>query len=398
MNPPNKKLRGARSVPQPLSQRTTRASQFKPVVAQAKNAPAATKVRQALPAIYTPQAKPNAVQRKAVGLRQVNRPPVAPPVYRPQPVSRCLQPKMATQKPLDTRKAHHVPVAPPVYRPQPGLKILQAKPAVRKNLIIPHASSTADRHNAAIRLPPFPHKRVPSSIQRHMNWATNNIGIQPSRGVLQRAAAGGGDAELRYLENLQAYLNAQREESGADAPKLNPPESKEDKEDIPVKRDVYDKEGRATLAALAQQCNKTVSVDGRPYQVIDLAQRNEHSEHTNIFKNLYAQIGKAAVNYKNGPLHRNEEAKLPVSDPDWRYIECYYAGGGLRLVVDTKKWLSFVSSHYSTPYLLTDGGQNPINHNPEFVAEVRLLSFSYKNDNWSAFSKVHPQKVKEMLK
>ena len=45
--------------------------------------------------------------------------PTAPPVYRPQPVPRCLQPKAATPSPS--------PAAPPVYRPQPAPKVLQRK-------------------------------------------------------------------------------------------------------------------------------------------------------------------------------------------------------------------------------------------------------------------------------
>lgn len=67
----------------------------------------------------SPIKKPNAAKRL----------PVAPPVYRPQPVPKVLQRKVATAPPsnasvLPQRKP---PVAPPVYRPQSPPKVLQAK-------------------------------------------------------------------------------------------------------------------------------------------------------------------------------------------------------------------------------------------------------------------------------
>lgn len=60
---------------------------------------------------------------KKPGLAQMNiRRPVAPPVYRPQPVPKVLQPKMANAG--MTRKA---PVAPPVYKPQARHPAVQPK-------------------------------------------------------------------------------------------------------------------------------------------------------------------------------------------------------------------------------------------------------------------------------
>ena len=58
---------------------------------------------------------------------QVRKPPVAPPVYRPQSVPTVLQGKSATaQTSLQPKSAS---IAPPVYRPQPTPKVLQTKAA-----------------------------------------------------------------------------------------------------------------------------------------------------------------------------------------------------------------------------------------------------------------------------
>ncbi|MDQ3742879.1 MAG: hypothetical protein M3444_00565 [Acidobacteriota bacterium] len=51
--------------------------------------------------------------------------PQPPPVYRPQPTPKVLQPKAAAPQ------AGKTPAAPPVYRPQPVPKVLQAKMAAQ---------------------------------------------------------------------------------------------------------------------------------------------------------------------------------------------------------------------------------------------------------------------------
>lgn len=52
--------------------------------------------------------------------------PVAPPAYRPQPVPKVLQAKMAPTPPAAQLKQ---PAAPPAYRPQPVPRVLQTKRA-----------------------------------------------------------------------------------------------------------------------------------------------------------------------------------------------------------------------------------------------------------------------------
>jgi|GEM_PF-3232427 len=73
----------------------------------------------------------SALQTKAAAHRPqkaaqvITRTPVAPPVYRPQPIPKVLQTKRASgQQPL-AHTSPRQPVAPPIYRPQPMLKVLQ---------------------------------------------------------------------------------------------------------------------------------------------------------------------------------------------------------------------------------------------------------------------------------
>src|SRR6266566_8227968 len=90
MSPPGKRLSDKQLV------RPTH--QFKPAVAQSKNATDASSVRRTItPPAYRPQLKPTTVPAKSAGLSQVRRQTVAHPVYRPQPAPKVLQ----------TKSAHH---------------------------------------------------------------------------------------------------------------------------------------------------------------------------------------------------------------------------------------------------------------------------------------------------
>ena len=53
--------------------------------------------------------------------------PVAPAVYRPQPVPKVLQTKSSLPQSSQQPQSKRQPVAPPVFRPQPTPKVLQAK-------------------------------------------------------------------------------------------------------------------------------------------------------------------------------------------------------------------------------------------------------------------------------
>ncbi|WP_437283489.1 hypothetical protein WME90_23815 [Sorangium sp. So ce375] len=143
-----------------------------------------------------------------------------------------------------------------------------------------------------------------------------------------------------------------------------------------------DNEAKRLLDQLAAECNLLRKVDGKEFNVIDLASRAKHTALTPAFKVMHGALFKIAVNYKNGPTHRNEEEKLPVADSKWRYIECYYLMGGIRLVADVKTGVSFVSAHYGTFYVLTDNGNNPL---PKHVQqEVAALSKAARTDKWDS--------------
>jgi hypothetical protein len=68
------------------------------------------------------------VQPLKVGPPQPGKQPEAPPVYRPQPSSRPVQPKKSgVVQPSPALEPRRAPTAPPAYRPQPVPKVLQPK-------------------------------------------------------------------------------------------------------------------------------------------------------------------------------------------------------------------------------------------------------------------------------
>lgn len=83
------------------------------------------------PPVYRPQPVPKVLQTKAASpIKAANpsrRAPVAPPVYRPQPTPKVLQRKTATKQQIYQPKSERQPLAPPVYWPQPMPKVLQGK-------------------------------------------------------------------------------------------------------------------------------------------------------------------------------------------------------------------------------------------------------------------------------
>jgi hypothetical protein len=58
------------------------------------------------------------------------------------------------------------------------------------------------------------------------------------------------------------------------------------------------------------------------------------------------------------PFHKNEEGKYPAANgDDYRYMEYNTIGGGMRLVVDFKLGVIFLSAHYTDPVAIrADGG------------------------------------------
>lgn len=165
------KPKRARGVPQPFKQSTARTQQFKPPIAQAKEAKGVASFNQPIAApAYRPQAKPNAVQQKSTGALQLKTSPVAAPAYRPQPTQKVLQRRMAgARQPANPRQTEQKRPASPVYRPQPIPTVLQAKTDNRLHprLIQPscHASSANAHHHPSRVLPP----KQPSPPQRRQS-------------------------------------------------------------------------------------------------------------------------------------------------------------------------------------------------------------------------------------
>jgi hypothetical protein len=117
----------ASSVPRQQAPSRPHQKSPRPAVAQPKTAAPFQKPRPPVaPPVYRPQPTPKVLQRKSAnnqpqpGASQPRRAPAAPPPYRPQPRPPALQ-----------RKSH--PQAPPVYRPQPPPKVLQPKTALELN-------------------------------------------------------------------------------------------------------------------------------------------------------------------------------------------------------------------------------------------------------------------------
>ncbi len=95
---------------------------------QSKNPHALTQSQQAMKAQQSLKEQRHVMQLKTATALPKPRTPVAPPVYRPQPLPKVLQKKNAVNqeqsgKPNQTRS----PQAPQAYRPQPTPKVLQTK-------------------------------------------------------------------------------------------------------------------------------------------------------------------------------------------------------------------------------------------------------------------------------
>lgn len=185
MNPINKKTK---AIKQPLN----RPGHVKPVVAQLKPGVPA---KIAAPPVYKPQPLQKVLQAKmavstakpVLTAQSVKR-PVAPPVYRPQATTQAVQPKMANG--AASRKA---PVAPPVYRPQQTPKVLQKKSSPSANPFAGQApvGPPVNRPAAVKIIQPKMVVRAQTSTALPPNrLATTNIGFAarlPNRYVIQRA-------------------------------------------------------------------------------------------------------------------------------------------------------------------------------------------------------------------
>jgi hypothetical protein len=99
---------------------------------------------------------------------------------------------------------------------------------------------------------------------------------------------------------------------------------------------------------------QTQTINGVQYPVIDLTIliNNGCKKVTDFLLDSF----KAAGVRPDTPFHKNEEVKYTVSTDSYRYVEYNVVGGGMRLIFDSKTSNLFLSSHYSTPALITASG------------------------------------------
>ena len=125
---PNQKPTVLKDIPQPLNGQAGSVRQFKAVVAQLKTPVSAQSVRGPVaPPVYRPQPVPKVLQTKSSAALipqrlQTPRQPVAPAVYRPRSSPKVVLPKMTNA--AGNRKPS---MAPRVQLPQPTPKVLQTK-------------------------------------------------------------------------------------------------------------------------------------------------------------------------------------------------------------------------------------------------------------------------------
>lgn len=183
MNSSNKKAPLAKGVPPQVKPPARHALQFKPAVAQPKNAVFAQSVKRPVaPPVYNPQSKPNAVQQKTAMPSHLKPTAAAPPVYRPQPTPKVLQTKSSPAQSPQTAQTPRQPVAPPVYRPE-AKKMVQPKAVsqlrktpiappvyrpVQKSIAQPKTKSAAQSHTPPKAPPVYRPQAKPVSVQAKM--------------------------------------------------------------------------------------------------------------------------------------------------------------------------------------------------------------------------------------
>ena len=205
MQPPNKKLPGARGIPPPFRQSASPAPPFKPFVAQAKTTVLSQNVKRpvaqtkagptsqptpprAAPSVYRPQAQPHVLQRKSV------QPPprkLAPAAYRPLPEPKVLQSKKANTKSVfGSASLNHGRTAGVSHEPRPAAAPSQLGARNTQWPVSTPASGPRHAGAAPVRVAPNSTRQIPRAVQ------TKNISNQSSRtafpfaGVVQRLPIG----------------------------------------------------------------------------------------------------------------------------------------------------------------------------------------------------------------
>lgn len=151
----------------------------------------------------TLQFKPAVVQSKG-GPAKTG--PVAPPVYRPQPLPKVLQRKAANPSPAQTAPRNQRPVAPPAYRPQPTSHARPAPVQLSARKVGPTHAAAPGGKTSTLQLKqpgkPNPLPRTtfkPQIIQRQT----------ATRGVVQRAADKAFTrSEMKHVQGVVAESKA----------------------------------------------------------------------------------------------------------------------------------------------------------------------------------------------
>jgi hypothetical protein len=170
------------------------------------------------PPVYRPQPVPKVLQTKSAvahqPVHQTRSAPIAPSAYRPQPVPKVLQTKVASGQPLHAGHSPRKPVAPPVYRPEP------------KRVVQPKMTATAQ----AQQLPKAPPVYRPQPTPRVLQTKNSQIRATAQGHVVQGYAmkAGAGGASPRVAAHqapaqtkvIQRNINSTNFEKSDDAAPL----------------------------------------------------------------------------------------------------------------------------------------------------------------------------------
>jgi hypothetical protein len=121
---------------------------------------------------------------------------------------------------------------------------------------------------------------------------------------------------------------------------------------------------------------QTETINGVQYPVIDLTILiNKGCKKVTDF---ILEGFKAAGVRPDTPFHKNLEVKYTVSTDSYRYVEYNVIGGGMRLIFDAKTSHLFLSSHYSTPALMTASGAGSA-ESVSLTAILKGLKKTHKN-------------------
>lgn len=220
-------------------------------------------------------------------------------------------------------------------------------------VVNPYGSGLAVVHDAALEQEAEKQGQLAAKHQGGSRPVSRSQGRPPNgthSGALLRAARPVARADS---------ASASRPGSSAMRPGLHAA-SVQRAEEASTEKKAFRDNGAATLLLLAAECADTENIEGIQFDVIDLKLRNQDTQNKKLYRYLYEQLAGMEINHKNGPIYRNDNKALPAVKNGARYVECYYAGGGLRAVVDTELWITYVSAHYGTFYVLRDDGHNPI--------------------------------------